>query len=507
MLSYAQFFDELHIIVFAKKSLGFKEENIGGKLFLYPTQSRTKVGYMCDAIKVGKRVLRGPAPSLPRGGAWIVSTQDPFETGLVGVRLSRLFGAKLQVQLHTDFLSPYFKQGGLLNMLRRAVGEYTVLFADRIRVVSSRIQKGLSERLHIAPDKIDVVPIGVDVKVVARNTTSGLLQTQYPQFEQTVLMTSRLESEKNIAWAIASWKKVLLQFPKAGLVIVGEGTLKGVLQAQVAKVGFSGSVVFVPWQKELSLYFASATAFLSTSWYEGYGMTLVEAASAKCPIITTNVGLVGDVLSNESVILIDPEKKESLSQGVIAVLGSTELARTRAERAFADISGRLISHDLLKPLIKKSFETLAGQSGIEKKSLFALAFRLLHVDSLLGMLVKYVISGGTAAVVDLGTLYLFTDIFHIWYVTSSVLAFLIAFGISFLMQKFWTFRDHGTDGVHKQAFLYLAVSVFNLFLNTALVYALVEYTGIHYLPAQIITSALIACESFFVYKFIIFARE
>jgi putative flippase GtrA len=373
--------------------------------------------------------------------------------------------------------------------------------------VSLRIQKGLTLRLHIAPEKIDVVPIGVDTKSVTRNATNGLLQIQYPQFEQTVLMTSRLESEKNIEWAIASWPKVLTQFPKAGLIIVGEGSSRAMLQNQVLKLGLSDSVVFVSWQKDLSPYFASATAFLSTSWFEGYGMTLVESAQAKCPIVTTDVGLVGDALPRNALTIIDPEKKDSLVEGLVSGLGDGNSARTTAEAAFANISKRLTTHDSLKSLIAKSFAVLATEPVAQRKSWIAVGLTLLHIDSMLGMLTKYLISGGSAAVVDLVALYLFTDILHIWYVFSTALAFLIAFGVSFLMQKFWTFRDHNTDSVHKQAFFYLAVSVLNLFVNTGLVYAFVEYTGIHYLPAQIVTSAFIACESFFVYKFIIFARD
>lgn len=119
---------------------------------------------------------------------------------------------------------------------------------------------------------------------------------------------------------------------------------------------------------------------------------------------------------------------------------------------------------------------------------------------------KYIISGGTATVVNLSLLYTLTEFFHIWYLISAAVAFVGAFGVSFTLQKFWTFRDHDTEDIHKQLSLYLVVVLVNLGINTLLVYLLVEHAGLWYIYAQIISAMIIAVESFFVYKFFIFKR-
>ncbi len=118
---------------------------------------------------------------------------------------------------------------------------------------------------------------------------------------------------------------------------------------------------------------------------------------------------------------------------------------------------------------------------------------------------KYIISGGTAAVVDLFFLYLFVEKFHLWYVFSAILAFLIAFSVSFSLQKFWTFKDKTTEKVHKQASIYFIVSVLNLGLNTFLMYIFVDLCGLHYFPSQILAGALLAISSFFIYSRFIFS--
>jgi putative flippase GtrA len=119
-------------------------------------------------------------------------------------------------------------------------------------------------------------------------------------------------------------------------------------------------------------------------------------------------------------------------------------------------------------------------------------------------ILKFLFSGGTVALVELIFLYLFTNIFGIWYILSLILAFLISFVVSFAMQKFWTFDDKRTHQMHIQASSYMFVALANLGVNAVLLYLLVQFAGMWYIYAQIVCDAIIACESFLIYKFIIF---
>lgn len=127
-------------------------------------------------------------------------------------------------------------------------------------------------------------------------------------------------------------------------------------------------------------------------------------------------------------------------------------------------------------------------------------------NPILTKIFRYIISGGTAAVVDLSLLYLFTDIFGIWYLFSAVGAFLVAFLVSFNLQKYWTFKDGSKDRIKTQAAGYFLITAINLGLNTLGIFLLVHYGKIHYLPAQFIVSALIAVESYFIYHFVFIDR-
>lgn len=121
--------------------------------------------------------------------------------------------------------------------------------------------------------------------------------------------------------------------------------------------------------------------------------------------------------------------------------------------------------------------------------------------------VKYIIAGGVAAVINLSFLYIFTDILHIWYVLSAVLAFIIALCASFSLHKFWTFRENSIERLKGQAIFYIFLSFINLTLNAILIYIMVDIFKLWYMLAQFIIMIAIAVMSFIINKKITFQKQ
>jgi len=122
-------------------------------------------------------------------------------------------------------------------------------------------------------------------------------------------------------------------------------------------------------------------------------------------------------------------------------------------------------------------------------------------------IIKYLIAGGAGAFTNLALLYVLTEFFGIWYLFSTSLAFIVSFFVSFFLQKFWTFRDGNKEIIYRQMAVYFGVALTNLGLNGLLMYSLVDGLKVWYMLAQIIASALIAVESYWVYKFFIFNNQ
>src|SRR3989338_550286 len=311
MIEYGKLFGEIHIIIFNKKNSQFsrflftkiedprffktKTGQISKNVFVYPTSSFSKFFYVFDAIRLGKSVIRNLGLEIRN---CLITCQDPFETGLAGWRLAKKFKIPLKLQIHTDLGSPFFtslKLGwrlAFLNFLRFQLAKFLLPRADKIRVVSNRIKNFLQPHLKIAEDKIEIRPIKIDGEKIKNTTISpeNDLRKKYPQFNFIALATGRLEPEKNFSLLLDAWRAVVKKFPHVGLVIVGSGSLLGVLKLQVIRYKLQDSIIFEKWLDNLAPYYKTADVFLNTSLYEGYCLTRAEARAAGLSVISTDVG-------------------------------------------------------------------------------------------------------------------------------------------------------------------------------------------------------------------------
>ena len=96
------------------------------------------------------------------------------------------------------------------------------------------------------------------------------------------------------------------------------------------------------------------------------------------------------------------------------------------------------------------------------------------------------------------------ELFGMWYLSSSAVALILTTLVSFLVQKFWAFKDNSLHTVNKQFYAFAALAIFNLFANIVLMYVFVEYFHIWYFMSQVITTGFIATWDFLLYHFVIF---
>ena len=150
MRAYAGLTDELHVIVANMHSRG--QEHHEGALHVYPTNSSGAVRRVWDTFTRARAVMTERTLS---GADVLLTTQEPFEIGLVGVLLRNKFRVKLQVQCHVDFLNPYFFREKILNMVRGVIALQVLRRADGIRVVSERIKSSILARIkNLSPEKL-----------------------------------------------------------------------------------------------------------------------------------------------------------------------------------------------------------------------------------------------------------------------------------------------------------------------------------------------------------------
>ena len=288
MKEYGGLVKELHIVI-KSHNPSFNNQKLGN-VFVYPASGYIKV------LKIGAKIIA--RFSNTSTFQFLITSQDPFELGLIGYLLKKKFSLPLQLQIHTDFLSPYFGKESNINKFRVILGKLLLKKADGIRVVSERIKKSIvvNCKLKIENSAIAVLPIFVDVLKIKNSPVNTNLKQKYPG-RFIVLMASRLTKEKNIGLAIEAIGEIVKKHPQTLLLIVGEGPELKKLKLLTIHYSLQTNVVFEPWTDDLSSYYKTADLFLLTSNYEGYGRTVVEATAADLPVIMTDVGVaVGSVV-------------------------------------------------------------------------------------------------------------------------------------------------------------------------------------------------------------------
>lgn len=145
-------------------------------------------------------------------------------------------------------------------------------------------------------------------------------------------------------------------------------------------------------------------------------------------------------------------------------------------------------------------QAIGGYLGIKSPTVFRLLNQ--HKTS-----VKYIFSGGTAALIYLLILFILTDVIRLWYVFSSVAAFVVSLLVNFFLQKFWAFRDNDWQRLRRQLFIYGILGAINFILNPILLYTFVEKFHIFYLLSAVVVISSLAIVNYLINKFITFKKD
>jgi glycosyltransferase involved in cell wall biosynthesis len=125
---------------------------------------------------------------------------------------------------------------------------------------------------------------------------------------------------------------VLEEFPDARLLIAGEGELHRALEAKAAQLGIADAVVFLGQRDDVPAITQAADLYVSSSWSEGLGTSVLEALGCGTPVVATDAGGVGEMVRHgETGLLVPARDPKALAAAMLDALlqpeRSTELAR------------------------------------------------------------------------------------------------------------------------------------------------------------------------------------
>jgi glycosyltransferase involved in cell wall biosynthesis len=321
ILEQSKLFDEMHVIIFANKKLSLNNEKIGN-LWLYPTNGFSKWFNPWRAIFCIRKIFKNRKLS---AHDTVISTQDPFESGWVGLITSLSFLVPLHVQVHTDLYSAFFTKKSLLNKIRVILARFVLKHSKAVRVVSERISVSLSKKYPDLVSRINILPVYFEPISGISKRTSDV---------PVVAMVCRLSREKDLALAIRSVAHINIH-QALRLVIVGDGVEKSALKKLAQQLGCEDNVTFAGWREDLADVYSNADIGLSTSQFEGFGLSMLEFAYHGIPLVATDSGIAGDLIKAPfSRFLCKVGDQNCIESAILELINNKEL-RNQYQKAIS----------------------------------------------------------------------------------------------------------------------------------------------------------------------------
>lgn len=230
--------------------------------------------------------------------------------------------------------------------------------AKRIVTVSEFSKQDIVDCYGIASEKIDVVYNGVNEKFAPiSNEEQERVRAQYTSGQPYFMFVGSLHPRKNLARLFTAFDLFKSQTPSnVKLLIVGEKRWwSEPIEQAYSQMRFKDEVVFAGRlsAEDLHLVTAAALASVYVSYFEGFGIPILEAFKCDTPVITSNVTSMPEV-ADDAALLVDPFSEASIAEGMTEMLDENvrealiEKGRERAK----DFSWDLAAEGIWKCLMK-----------------------------------------------------------------------------------------------------------------------------------------------------------
>jgi glycosyltransferase involved in cell wall biosynthesis len=225
-----------------------------------------------------------------------------------------------------------------LGYLRRAVPA-AVKRATTIATPSRFVADTLAQAFHVSADRLVVVPNALPAGSANRTPPEALLAA-YDLPGRVVVYPAITYRHKNHATLLAAMAPLLRAEPTLRLVLLGGvGPCEDQLHATAATLGITSRIVRpgrIPAADRDGLY-AMASVMAFPSRYEGFGIPVLEAMAAGCPVVASNVTALPEAVGDAGV-LVDPDDITAWTDALRQVLDDPAVSadlRTRGYRRAA----------------------------------------------------------------------------------------------------------------------------------------------------------------------------
>lgn len=243
--------------------------------------------------------------------------------------------------------------------LRRVVPR-SIKKADFILTVSEAVKAELVEHFKLDPSRCVVTSIPPEPGYFVKNDNEIHKKYGIPT-EKYIFFIGNLEPRKNLSTLVEAYQLLPDNIKSEySLVLAGgkgwktEKSKQSIQKAQdagekVVHIGYAD-------QADAAALFQKASVFVMPSFYEGFGMPLLEAMAGKTPVVTSDIPVMRET-AGDAALYANPNDPQGFASHIEAILQSTELVDELNKKAALQLT-KVSWEDNAAKIVKRAEELL-----------------------------------------------------------------------------------------------------------------------------------------------------
>jgi glycosyltransferase involved in cell wall biosynthesis len=209
--------------------------------------------------------------------------------------------------------------------------------ADAVVAVSRNTAKDVAELFGVDPGRLHVVPEGVAGRFQPLSAEAvEVVRRRYSLPDRFVLFVSTIEPRKNLDTLLSAWSRLARRPP---LVVAGGwGWRNEETRRRMDDIGSEVRLLGPVDPADLPGLYNCATCLAHPAWYEGFGLTPLEALASGTPVVASAASSIPEVVG-EAGLLVDPGDVEGWTVALDRVLGDPTLREELRERGLRRAAG------------------------------------------------------------------------------------------------------------------------------------------------------------------------
>jgi len=196
--------------------------------------------------------------------------------------------------------------------------------ADAIVTDSRHSAADITRCLGVSPDKIHVVPLGVDARFTHAHDAEELtrLRARLGLPERFILYLGGVDPRKNVSVLLRALKLLHDRGQKITplAIVAPQGGRFADPREEASRLGVASETLFLDWiaDEDKAALYAAATAFVFPSRYEGFGLTPLEAMAGGTPVLCSSASSLPEV-TGDAALLLDPDDADEWANALVRI--------------------------------------------------------------------------------------------------------------------------------------------------------------------------------------------